>query len=98
MRRVARIALLLCAAIAAASAAWGQINLLDDPPKLTLKPKAESKVHVELKAAKTGLVAGETVDLAIAFTVEPGWHIYWRNPNGGQAPTVEWHLPAGYEV
>jgi thiol:disulfide interchange protein DsbD len=34
--------------------------------------------------------------LALRFELNPGWHIYWRNPgDSGGPPLVEWHLPPG---
>jgi thiol:disulfide interchange protein DsbD len=30
------------------------------------------------------------------FKLEPGWHIYWKNPgDAGEPPRVKWTLPAG---
>jgi thiol:disulfide interchange protein DsbD len=31
--------------------------------------------------------------------LEDGWHTYWINPgDSGEAPRIEWHLPAGFEA
>jgi thiol:disulfide interchange protein DsbD len=39
---------------------------------------------------------GEIV-LALRFRLDPGWHLYWRNPgDSGGPPTVTWRLPAGW--
>ena len=62
-------------------------------------PGSRPTVELELVADKTGLAPGQTIELAIAFTVEPDWHIYWKNPGeGGKEPTFTWELPAGFEV
>jgi thiol:disulfide interchange protein DsbD len=37
--------------------------------------------------------------IAIAVTVAPDWHIYWRNPgDSGAAPSVKLELPAGWSA
>lgn len=42
------------------------------------------------KAELGGVWAG------LHFVLQPGWHIYWRNPgDSGGPPTVQWRLPAG---
>lgn len=35
----------------------------------------------------------------LTFVIEPGWHLYWRNPgDSGQPPRVELTLPEGWSV
>ena len=35
-----------------------------------------------------------TVFLGVHFDIEPGWHIYWKNPGGaGLATEIVWQLP-----
>ena len=42
---------------------------------------------------------GEPIDLALAFAPLEGWHGYWSNPgDAGQGLTLDWRLPAGWEV
>jgi thiol:disulfide interchange protein DsbD len=39
---------------------------------------------------------GDTVMAGIHFRMDPGWHIYWRNPGlSGTATTNAWQLPKG---
>jgi len=70
----------------------------------TATPGSESaskglKAAPRLLADQTALVPGQTVDLAIAFTLQEGWHIYWQNPGeGGMATVFTWDLPAGFEA
>lgn len=47
-----------------------------------------------------GLVeAGQSVDLAIRFLPNEGWHGYWSNPgDAGQGMSLEWDLPEGWDV
>ena len=51
---------------------------------------------LELLAENQSLAAGGTVELALHFQLEPGWHIYWINPgDSGEPPRVTWQLPSG---
>ena len=35
-------------------------------------------------------------DAGLYFKLEPGWHIYWKNPgDAGEPPHIHWTLPAG---
>jgi thiol:disulfide interchange protein DsbD len=39
---------------------------------------------------------GDTIMAGIHFRMDPGWHIYWRNPGlSGTATTNTWQLPKG---
>lgn len=66
------------------------------------------QVHSAERLAKTRhatvelIAAGEVPDangclwIGISFHLEPGWHIYWRNPgDSGQPPSAQWQLPVG---
>ncbi len=34
---------------------------------------------------------------ALVFKLDPGWHLYWKNPgDAGLAPRVKWRLPEGW--
>ena len=53
---------------------------------------------VKLSIAPNPIVveAGEQALVAAVLSIEPGWHVYWRNPgDSGVAPTLEWTLPEG---
>jgi len=53
-------------------------------------------VRVELLVIPQGLNRGESADAGLYFKLEPGWHVYWKNPgDAGLAPSVSWKLPAG---
>jgi len=57
------------------------------------------KVGVELLADRTAVVPGDSVELAVKFSIEEEWHIYWHNRGeGGMEPTFKWALPADYKV
>ncbi len=53
-------------------------------------------VRVELLIIPQGLNRGEAADAGLYFKLEPGWHIYWKNPgDAGEPPHIQWTLPAG---
>lgn len=56
-------------------------------------------VTISLVPEFTAVVAGMPQRIALRFQVEPGWHVYWRNPGeGGVATTATWTLPSGFNV
>lgn len=59
---------------------------------------AEELVRVELvpvDATDVRLAPGGKVELAVVFTIEPKWHIYWMNPGAAGMPTdVRIEVPA----
>jgi DsbC/DsbD-like thiol-disulfide interchange protein len=60
---------------------------------------ARPHVTISLVPEFTAVVAGMPQRMALRFEVEPGWHVYWRNPGeSGVATTVTWTLPAGFTV
>ncbi len=63
-------------------------------------PAKEPKTGEELVAVEVAVLgepkAGATVQLAVTYTVHPGWHIYWRSAGESGSPTlVELELPEG---
>ena len=60
-------------------------------------PVAAPHVHVDLVADAASVQPGRELSLGVRFVLEEGWHVYWRNPgDSGEAPSVEWTLPAGF--
>lgn len=56
-------------------------------------------VKVEAVASSGTAVAGKPVTLAVKFTIEPHWHIYWHNPgDSGMATAFTVKAPAGWTV
>ncbi len=51
--------------------------------------------QVELLLALEAAKPGDTVQAGVRMTMNPPWHVYWRNPGVGMAPIVKWELPAG---
>jgi len=59
-------------------------------------PVATEHVEAELVAARTALVPGEPVTVALRLSMQKGWHTYWQNPGDSGLPTtLEWKLPTG---
>ena len=54
-------------------------------------------VRVELLVPGSDLYSsGKLNDAGLYFKLEPGWHIYWKNPgDAGDPPHIQWTLPSG---
>ena len=53
-------------------------------------------VHVQITTILAELHKPYSNRAALYFKLEPGWHIYWKNPgDAGLPPHVRWTLPAG---
>lgn len=60
---------------------------------------AGDPIHLSLKSENKAVKAGEPFWVALDVTVEPGWHLYWKNPGDvGMAPQIEWVVPDGYKI
>ena len=56
----------------------------------------DRKATVELVVAKETVRPGEQVPVGVRFTMQPGWHVYWKNPgDAGTPPRFSWNLPGG---
>jgi thiol:disulfide interchange protein/DsbC/DsbD-like thiol-disulfide interchange protein len=59
-------------------------------------PVRTPHVEAELVAETTALVPGTAATVALRLRMEPGWHVYWRNPGDSGLPTtIAWTLPPG---
>lgn len=55
-----------------------------------------AQVQAELLIGQASLAPGATVTAGIRLAIEPGWHVYWRNPGDSGTPVrVAWRLPPG---
>ena len=62
-------------------------------------PVRTEHVEAELVAAKTALVPGQPLTVALRLAIDKGWHTYWQNPGDSGLPTtLEWKLPAGVKA
>jgi DsbC/DsbD-like thiol-disulfide interchange protein len=54
-------------------------------------------VKAELLADVPAIQAGKPFWLGVRFTIDPGWHVYWKNPGDSGLPTrVKFNLPDGF--
>lgn len=56
-------------------------------------------VKANIIAFNKEMKPGEEYQIAVHFKIEPGWHIYWKNPGDSGLPTqVNYTLLDGYEL
>ena len=54
-------------------------------------------VHVQLISPEAQLHPGAANDAGLYFKLEPGWHVYWKNPgDAGEPPHIKWTLPGDH--
>lgn len=61
-------------------------------------PAQAAAPHAQVEAVPqaSALVPGEPLELALRFTMEEGWHIYWSHPgDSGLAPSAKVLAPEG---
>jgi DsbC/DsbD-like thiol-disulfide interchange protein len=52
--------------------------------------------HLSLLSDSASLRPGTSPVIGLRFQLDPGWHIYWKNPgDSGEPPKVAWKLPDG---
>jgi DsbC/DsbD-like thiol-disulfide interchange protein len=55
--------------------------------------------HARLIASTASPVAGRPFYLGVLFTIDPNWHIYWKNAGDAGIPTrIRWKLPPGFSA
>ena len=67
----------------------------------TVSAQEDTSPHstVEIFSAGSRIKPGGSIVIGLQFRLDPGWHIYWKNPgDSGLPPAVEWDLPDGFEV
>ncbi len=53
-------------------------------------------VHVQLVSPGAQFQSGSPSNAGLYFKLEPGWHVYWKNPgDAGEPPHIKWTLPPG---
>ncbi len=51
---------------------------------------------LDLVAENAWISPGQSFTIGLHFKLDPGWHIYWKNPgDSGEPPRVTWQLPQG---
>lgn len=61
-------------------------------------PVASSQnVRATLLSETTAVVPGRPFWVGLRLQMQPGWHVYWKQPgDSGLPPRVKWTLPPGY--
>jgi len=66
---------------------------------LAAEPSKIPHGTVELVSSVKTISPGSSVHVGLLFRLEPGWHIYWKNPgDSGQPPRLSWQLPEGLQA
>lgn len=61
--------------------------------------KVPDPVQVAFISDRAGIEKEANFSIGVAFEIEPGWHIYAKEPGEGGAPTiVSFTLPTGFEI
>ncbi|CAN5627282.1 thioredoxin family protein [soil metagenome] len=88
-----RAALLVLLAILFAVPSMAQRSL--ESSDGTTSPHSDA----ELVSDRAAVAPGETLEVALRMTMDPGWHSYWKNAgDSGQATSIRWRLPEGVEA
>jgi len=59
----------------------------------------EHPAQAELIANTSAVKPGDTFYIAVRFTLQPKWHVYWINPGDAGLPTVvNFSGPAGFKI
>ena len=62
-------------------------------------PVYDAHTQVDLISENVSVAAGKPFWVAVRMKMDPGWHVYWRNPgDSGLAPKITWQLPAGFSA
>jgi thiol:disulfide interchange protein DsbD len=63
------------------------------------QPSETEPVAASMMPEVVSFEPGKPFWVALSLQLEPGWHIYWRNPGDTGLPTaVEWQLPSGWKA
>lgn len=70
-------------------------------PAQTLQATAKSPKHAQVRliAESLELAPGAVLQAGLQVTLEPEWHVYWKNPGDAGLPIrLSWDLPPGFKV
>ena len=63
------------------------------------RPTDETPAQATLLADRTAIWPGGTINLAVNFKIQKGWHLYWRGQNdSGFSPGFDWVSTPGWKV
>ena len=58
-----------------------------------------SHLNVDLVSEYRAIAPARIAWIGLRFEIEPGWHIYWKDPgDSGEPPSVQWNLPPGLKA
>lgn len=97
-----RTCLSIAAALAVAGLAVSPARADEAPPRPrpvpTIAKVKKQKVEVELMSELASVAPGESFRVALRFTTDPDWHLYWKNPGAIGLPTeVTFGAPDGWD-
>jgi thiol:disulfide interchange protein DsbD len=56
-------------------------------------------VEARLAAEDLSVQPGKPFTVALRLSMDPDWHVYWKNPGDSGLPTtLDWNLPAGFRA
>lgn len=68
-------------------------------PRVFAESSPPAHAKISLVAENNAVTLGGETSIGLRFEMEPGWHIYWRNPgDSGEPPRIQWRLPAGFHA
>ena len=85
----------LCLAVAALAQASPRLS---PSSAETVFAAGEAKVRTELLVDASTVAPGDRVRVGVRFTMDPGWHIYWRNSGDSGRPTALTWRTGGAEL
>ena len=54
-------------------------------------------VVAQVAVEQTSILPGKPFVAGVSLRMDPGWHVYWKNPGDSGLPTnVVWEMPAGF--
>jgi DsbC/DsbD-like thiol-disulfide interchange protein len=75
------------------------LTVLIFPFSIYSEPLLENHVQAKLISEVMTVQPGYSFWVAISFTMNPGWHTYWKNPGDSGLPTkITWSLPQGFKA
>jgi len=93
MRRINAFLLLFLSAFLLHTPAHAQLKVYGDGGP---GPVQTQHLTVALVSQSPSIAPGGTLQIGLAFTLEPHWHVYWINAgDSGEPPHITWTLPAG---
>ncbi len=93
MKDARRAWFLLLALLLGPTLVFGQLHEAGDGSP---GPVKAAHIVAELVPGAASIAPGGATTVALALTMDPGWHVYWANAgDSGEPPSVEWTLPAG---